>query len=384
MRLVQGRHGWWYVGRSRAALLPPSYIDGGALTESARAEVDRLGLSAVPTPNHYSLTVLTATSCNLGCGYCFQNTGPAEPGRFNPPRIARSLLGAEVTDRIVAFTRDRMAELGVTRLYVMLFGGEPLLNPVACKEILRRVGELGTMSASMVSNGVLLKPRLAVQLAALGLRSVQITLDGPRDVHDGVRATRSGGATFDTILANVAAAQQATDLSFGFRINVTPVVLDRIDELIAQMAAAVDAGRSGFTIAPVLDYGTGFDGLLARSGRTSARIVEAYRTALDHGFQVATPREMHCDFCFAERGRYGAVVNADGTLYSCWESVGRPGYEVGTIGDGYRDYPRDTWVHCGDLALSDDGQAPLVGIHDEIDAGLLDLMRERQRDGVAA
>jgi uncharacterized protein len=78
------------------------------------------------------------------------------------------------------------------------------------------------------------------------------------------------------------------------------------------------------------------------------------------------------------------VVNADGTLYSCWESVGRPGYEVGTIGDGYRDYPRDTWVHCGDLALSDDGQAPLVGIHDEIDAGLLDLLRERQRDGVAA
>jgi len=35
----------------------------------------------------YSLTVLTATACNLGCGYCFENIAadPPVPGAADPP-----------------------------------------------------------------------------------------------------------------------------------------------------------------------------------------------------------------------------------------------------------------------------------------------------------
>src|SRR5262249_18323182 len=91
--------------------------------------------------------------------------------------------------------------------------------------------------------------------------------------------------------------------------------------------------------------------------------------------RVARPREAYCSFCSEQRGRYGAVVNADGTLFSCWDAAGRPGHEVGSVTDGYGAYTADRWVRCGETANT----RPVTAFMDELDAGLLDLIRDRSR-----
>jgi uncharacterized protein len=376
MRLIPGRDGWWCLAPSGTALIPNRFILDGELNGQGREAVERLGILEPTTPTCYSLTALTSTSCNLGCPYCFQNTGPASPGRFNPPRIKRAVVTSTVIDAIVEFTRARMADIGVSRLNVLLFGGEPLVNPLGCREILDRCADLGAVTGTMVSNGVLLRERLAVQLRSAGLRSVQISLSGPREIHDSVRTTRRGGATFDTILANVAAAQQATDLRFTFRVNLTPAALADIQPLIDQLAQVVDAARCGFAMTPVMDYGWGFNDLVTPSRMSSSTIVAAYALAQGYGFQIARPRYSYCGFCSDQRGRYGAVINADGTLFSCWESVGRPGYEVGTVAGGYTDYTPDQWVTCGRFADSTDTPHATTSFQDDIDAKVLDLIRD--------
>ena len=63
-------------------------------------------------PTSYSLTVLTSTACNLGCGYCFQNTGLDPRGGFMPERIDRRRLSSATIDRILDFTAARMARAG--------------------------------------------------------------------------------------------------------------------------------------------------------------------------------------------------------------------------------------------------------------------------------
>jgi uncharacterized protein len=371
-RLMRGRRGWWCVGPGGTALVPRSLVSDGRLTVQGMAEVGRLGLLTPPT-DHYNITVVTATGCNLGCPYCFQNTGPAEPGRYDPPRIKRLSMSSGVVDAVVSFTRARMTALGVSRLNVLLFGGEPLLNPFACLEVLRRCAELGDVRGSMISNGVALRVALAQRLCDAGLRSVQVAVDGQRDCHDRLRTTRRGGGTFDTIVTNVAAAQAATCLRFTFRINMSAAALPGIEGLLTDLATRIDPRRTGLGFAPIHDYGWSSDGLLDPSPRTAARIVAAYARAHQLGFRVRGPGPDYCAFCTDERGRRGAVIGADGSLFSCWESVGRRDYEVGTAADGYRHYPADRWVRCGSLVRHATPER-FAHFRDEVDAGLLDLL----------
>lgn len=215
-RLLKAANGWWFLGDGGVARLRPAQVSpDGVLLPAAEQYLQDAGLYESKPFSSYSLTVLTSTDCNLGCGYCFQNTAQDPKGGDRPPRIAHSRLTSEMITSVLDFTRARMTEGGFRKLAVMLFGGEPLLNPRGARELLRRAADLGELTASMVSNGTLLTPLIAKDLSAAGLRSVQITFDGDKDEHDAIRVRRSGGGTFDVIISNVAKAMAAAPRSAG-------------------------------------------------------------------------------------------------------------------------------------------------------------------------
>src|SRR5699024_2935792 len=98
------------------------------------------------------------------------------------------------------------AALGIRT--VRLTGGEPLLRRDVL-EVVRRLalieGPDGPLELSMTTNGLLL-PRLAPDLAAVGLQRVNISLDTLRAdrFHELTRRDR-----LDDVLAGIAAAQAA-------------------------------------------------------------------------------------------------------------------------------------------------------------------------------
>jgi uncharacterized protein len=380
MRVLNGPSGQWCLGPGGTALLPHAYTGSdGALTPEGREALAATGIATAPAhPSHYSVTVVTSTDCNLGCPYCFQNTAAAEPGRFDPPRIPRVAITGGVIEQIADVAAHGMARLGTDELFVLLFGGEPLLNRQGCYAVLERLGRAARVRAAMVTNGVLLTPRTAARLEQLGLRSVQITLDGPAELHDQLRANRSGRGTFARIVTNLAAVQEATDLHATLRVNATPTTLGRLTELVDHLAAEIDPRRCHVDIAPVLNYDDQFDHVLARRGDELRAIVEAYDHALGLGFRVAAPGAGRCGFCSEERGGHGAVVNADGTLYSCWETIGREGWEVGHLSTGYSDYPPSRWVSCGDFADHSSAPAAETAFDDALTMELLELLRYRR------
>ena len=187
----------------------------------------------------FSSTVLTTTSCNLGCGYCFQNTGLDPTGGSNPPRIEAWRLNSHTTEQIIAFAAKQMALSGLDKLSLVLFGGEPLLNPRACLEILRRSKSIGLQYATVTTNAVLLTRQLAKDLASAGLCHAQVTFDGSREDHDKIRVKKSGKATFDTILNNVAEATELTELDWTLRVNVSHINAARIEEIFHQLDGRV-------------------------------------------------------------------------------------------------------------------------------------------------
>lgn len=88
-----------------------------------------------------------------------------------------------------------------------------------------------------------------------------------------------------------------------------------------------------------------------------------------------------CLTCGHTEGRYGAVISADGTLASCWETAGKPDWEVGTAADGYRpaEATRDRWISCEDLYRYDEDTRVLARFRDDVDATLLDYLDETER-----
>jgi len=333
-----------------------------------------------PEPSQtYAVTVLTATACNLGCFYCFQNTAPPRPGSFAPPRIPKATLSADAVARVEQFVRRRMDELGYSQLSVLLFGGEPLLNPRACVELLRSLGPLGLVRGEIITNGVLLKPALARELESVGLRRAQITFDGNRELHDRIRTTRNGRGTFDQIISNIEAATQLTDLSWHFRINVSHRNLETVESLVRQLGTLIPAGRASIHIALIDDVGLDYGNEIEYSDDYAETLIRLHQLALAGGLFVPPSQPLgDCPYCGVVGGGTGAVINADGVLYSCWENAGRAGWEVGTIDDGYPPDAeiRDRWVACDFDAQPHASPEQTKRFLDRVDAALLDDLRD--------
>jgi uncharacterized protein len=275
-----------------------------------------------------------------------------------------------------------MALARLEKLNILLFGGEPLLNPRGCLELLARAADYGLASAGMISNATLLTVPLARSLSDGGLRWVQVTFDGDRADHDQIRTRRSHCGTFDGIVRNIGRAAEVTSLNWALRVNVSHRNYAGIDSLVERLAGALDTARCTIYFTRVGDVGIGYANELLHTGELSARFSRWQRRALDLGFTVSLPQgAVKCHTCGFGDGRYGAVVNADGTLSSCWETAGKPGWEVGTVADGYLPDAeiRDRWTSCESSYRYAEDASAMTGFEDVVDAALLDYLSETGR-----
>jgi len=139
-------------------------------------------------------------------------------------------------------------------------------------------------------------------------------------------------------------------------------------------AAKIDPTRCTLTFAWVGDAGFGYSNALHPLENVSDAMVAWSVAALNAGFDVVRPSmKTTCQICSVPGGQHGAVINADGKLYSCWQSAGKPGYEVGSINDGYSPLNdvRERWVCCGYEYKQTNSEA-MAKFHDLVDSQFLD------------
>lgn len=154
--------------------------------------------------------------CNLRCVHCYAGSdGSAGQGELTTAQWLKVL--------------EDLAAFGCP--VVLFSGGEPLIHPDIVM-LARRAVELG-MRAVVSSNGTLITPSMAEQLAGVGLSYIGISLDGSKQVHDSFRGMEG---CFDRTLEGLRNARKAgikTGLRFTInRRNVDdiPAVFDVIEE----------------------------------------------------------------------------------------------------------------------------------------------------------
>lgn len=387
-RLIRGADCYWAVGQSRVARVPLSGVaPDGTLTQSTATRIEHANLSPAPDPSLYHMTVVVTTKCNLACSYCFQNVKSqnAESEKYRignaAARIPAAAVDEDMVAQILAFGRRQMDERNAHKLDLVLFGGEPTLYLDQCLRLLDGASQLGLARASMISNATRLGLADAVALERAGLQSVQVTLDGDAPVHDRLRITPGGRGTFEKIIDNLEQAASATTLRWLLRINLTGDSIETADALLDRLAGRLEPSSFDINFALVSDFGVGFADAIEPSSALARRVSMLYLRAMEFGFNVRPPMLKQCLACDAFGGATGAVINAEGTLYSCWGSVGKEGYAVGTISEGYApdDVIRSRWVACGFDARGSLDPMTLNGYNEAVNATILDWLHAAGR-----
>ncbi len=124
--------------------------------------------------------------CNLRCAHCYQETG-AGGQELSLPEILSVI--EEAADMLAAWQEAYGIEFSPS---FHVTGGEPLLHrdlPAILEDMKKR-----RFAVYLLSNGTLITESWANRLAALGVDGVQISLEGPGSIHEGIRGPGSFAA----------------------------------------------------------------------------------------------------------------------------------------------------------------------------------------------
>jgi uncharacterized protein len=315
-------------------------VEGDEEDRALRAEaVAEWSAEAARSPAQ--LVVVPTFGCNLACTYCYQEA-------FDPS--GGGLVAPEVVEAFFAYV-DRYHANEEPRPYVTLFGGEPLRDTPAHHD---RIGRfLGgcrdrRIEVAVVTNGHDLRAFLPA-LAGGPLKEVQVTLDGPRAVHDRRRPHASGAGTFDRVVDGVDAL-----LAAGIPVNLR-VVADgeNLDALPALAELALSRGWLGLPSSRFrTQVGRNYelfgcasrqspDALLGRLElwtrfvelAEAHPILRRFHEPRFHGIgHLARAGELPVpsfDACPATKKEW--AFGPDGKLYGCTATVGHPGHVLGSF-----------------------------------------------------
>ena len=154
-----------------------------------------------------TLTICPTMACNFACPYCFESTRPGT-------------MDESTQDALIRFVKQNVERFAFKRIFIVWFGGEPLLRPSIIESLSQRIiriaeeHELGYGSA-IITNGWFLNRENAKLLKRCRVEDIQITLDGPNpQANDSLRKPKNGQGSFERITENI------RKLPEGFRVKI--------------------------------------------------------------------------------------------------------------------------------------------------------------------
>lgn len=287
------------------------------------------------------LTIAPTLNCNFRCDYCYEEH-------------LKITMSKPVEDALIRWVR-KMAPAS-KELLVTWYGGEPLMpNAFPVVERLSRAfmelaKERGMKYfAHLVTNGYYLDKAKMESLTSLGVGKVQVTLDGPPEIHDKRRFVVGGKGSFHRIIENM---KECVDMAeFQTRINVdrrnamstlevTDILakeglLKKVRPYLAQVVA--DGETCG-----------NIDEMCFSSEDFAETEMEIYQASAKRGYPLSRyPSRTTGAFCMAEKLN-GFVIAPNGSIFKCWHEVTlAPEQSVGSLLDEQQPFQKhneDKWL----------------------------------------
>ena len=272
--------------------------------------------------------------CNLRCSHCYQ--GDARGRELSLTEVLAGV--AELSDLFAAWTSSYGLSFSPS---FSVTGGEPLLRPDLL-DVLRGITSRG-YEAFLLTNGTLIDAGQALMLRDADVTGVQVSIEGPEDIHDRIRGRGSYAASLRGI-------EQLVDVGMPVTMNATLSTMNAQQFMaLLPVASSLGVQRLGFSRLVPSGRGAGLvDAMLSRAQvrqvYDSVRAAQTGALALVSGDplfgQMGTDATPEADNsvprggCAA--GVSGLTILADGTLVPC-RRLPIP------IGNITRDAVRDVW-----------------------------------------
>ena len=187
------------------------------------------------------LVIQPSPFCNINCDYCYL-----------PDRTSTKRMEFDTLRKVM----QRVAESGLVgpEFTLLWHAGEPLAVPISWYEeafaIIDSFPELkGRVRHSFQSNGTLINQKWCDFIKAHPV-DIGLSIDGPAEIHDKHRMTRSGKGTHAKAVRGADLLRE-NDIPFGVVAVISDVSLDRPDEIYEYFKDDLGIRGVGFNIEEV-------------------------------------------------------------------------------------------------------------------------------------
>ena len=227
MRLYKINPGFWELGIKTITF--PEQISGrigfklGDKKKAGKIESVNLELTA---------------RCNLRCKMCWW-WGENGIG-YKSIREGNSIIANELTTKEIFDVVDRLEP---SRPSFYLSGGEPFIRKDAI-DIIEYISSKG-MAVIINDNGTLLTEDILARLAKIKGLTINFSIDGPREVHDGIRGKGTFDKTTNAIKRLIELRGDSPYPAIKTNTTFSPCLIGHMDEFIRylQDSVGVDAVR---------------------------------------------------------------------------------------------------------------------------------------------
>jgi len=186
----------------------------------------------INNPFEFFIQLHLTERCNLRCKHCYQNGSRPDEMSLSEIQSVLDEIGDMINDWTEAYEVDFACSFNIT-------GGEPFLR----QDIFNVLEELKNkgFDTYLLSNGTLINPEIAAAVAKLQIKGVQISVEGPENIHDAIRGSGS-------FALSVKGIRNLVDTGINVTLNTTlsgmnaPYFMDVID-----LASSLGVQKVGFS-----------------------------------------------------------------------------------------------------------------------------------------
>lgn len=296
-----------------------------------------------------TLTIGTTITCNMGCAYCFE---------FHKPN--KSLRDVKVMDALLVYLEDMVRKSPVEKwlkLIVTWYGGEPLINKQTIAELTPRLLEFCEQhnmeyNAKIITNGVLLTDEAWQILKDARVDMAQITVDGAAETHDVSRPLKNAkGENYHKIMQNI--SRKPDSIHVVIRINTDKKIAATIPRLFQdlydygiwpQKFQSVTLSPSWLrTYAEANENDTSgrmsnddFFDYLQYFRRMKVDLYNSWAVTMDlPQAKLSWSLPSLQDECNTWVSPYSLVIDPDGNIHKCWETIHEDKKAVTSVFDKY-------------------------------------------------
>lgn len=282
-----------------------------------------------------TLTTMVTWECNLRCNHC------TVLGRLTP-RQSRDIDVDKLVEFILRFRKQRPE---IDTLKITFLGGEPLLRPDLCLEILQRTRSLGLRAHYDATTNLAFEMSGAHLELISQLDDLVVSLDGLEPLHNAQR--RPYKADFNPFQVTVENLRRLVREGLGEKILVQGAIRDEF----ARLENFQDYQRF------LMALGIRYDRIVFETIHPTSHRPKPERSYLA---SLRVPK-LRLDACCKYRGAYKLIVDHDDTLYSDyydWERLGTLDEDVAALLGRHKEM-----VISSMPALHDEGcrSCPVIG-----------------------